>query len=259
MPCYSRSGRRKIGRLRFRFWRWWFPAATPIFTWRSSMEISWSYKNIGHTRDDAAGEAFDKVAKLLGLGYPGGPIIDKLSTHGDPTAVKFPPAQLKHRDRNEKRRRQRRSPRFDFSYSGIKTSVLRYVEIHDMQSSIEASRKALADIKKPRIEDYLPHCDTKTLESGGFISAGDGRRPGGKNSGGGEGLRCLRLCLSRAAWRRTTNCVGGSSRLAAMEGLPVYFPSRPLSTDNAAMIAAAAYPKFLAGDFAAGIFPRRQG
>ena len=52
----------------------------------------WSYQNIGHTRDDAAGEAFDKVAKLLGLGYPGGPIIDKLSTHGDPTAVKFPPA-----------------------------------------------------------------------------------------------------------------------------------------------------------------------
>ena len=57
----------------------------------------WSYQNIGHTRDDAAGEAFDKVAKLLGLGYPGGPIIDKLSTHGDPTAVKFPPSQLKHR------------------------------------------------------------------------------------------------------------------------------------------------------------------
>src|SRR6267154_2753979 len=63
---------------------------------------SWSYENIGHTRDDAAGEAFDKVAKLLGLGYPGGPIIDRLSTHGDPVAVKFPAAQLKHRDRNDK-------------------------------------------------------------------------------------------------------------------------------------------------------------
>ena len=67
----------------------------------------WSYRNIGHTRDDAAGEAFDKVAKLLGLGYPGGPIIDKLSTHGDPTAVKFPTAQLKHPDRNEKRNEKR--------------------------------------------------------------------------------------------------------------------------------------------------------
>src|SRR6202140_4723056 len=59
----------------------------------------WTYENIGHARDDAAGEAFDKVAKLLGLGYPGGPIIDRFAPHGDPTAVKFAPAQIKHRDR----------------------------------------------------------------------------------------------------------------------------------------------------------------
>src|SRR2546430_2644799 len=58
---------------------------------------AWSYRNVGHTRDDAAGEAFDKVAKLLGLGYPGGPIIDRLSQHGDAGAVKFPPSQIKHR------------------------------------------------------------------------------------------------------------------------------------------------------------------
>src|SRR5579863_10042499 len=62
---------------------------------------SWTYENIGHTRDDAAGEAFDKVAKLLGLGYPGGPIIDRLAPHGDSTAVMFPPAQIKHRDRRD--------------------------------------------------------------------------------------------------------------------------------------------------------------
>src|SRR6202047_1144236 len=92
---------------------------------------SWSYENIGHTRDDAAGEAFDKVAKLLGLGYPGGPIIDQLASHGDPTAVKFPPSQMKHRDRKEQGR-PGAEPRFDFSYSGIKTSVLRYVEVHDL-------------------------------------------------------------------------------------------------------------------------------
>src|ERR1700730_11321508 len=61
---------------------------------------SWSYQNIGHTRDDAAGEAFDKVAKLLGLGYPGGPVIDRLSKHGDPKAVKFATPQIKHPDRN---------------------------------------------------------------------------------------------------------------------------------------------------------------
>src|SRR5450755_2924900 len=88
---------------------------------------SWTYENIGHTRDDAAGEAFDKVAKLLGLGYPGGPVIDRLAPHGDPRAVKFPPAQLKHPDRRGRndgkgvdpvRHSKDDRPRFDFSYSG---------------------------------------------------------------------------------------------------------------------------------------------
>src|SRR6202142_2950668 len=75
---------------------------------------SWSYENIGHTRDDAAGEAFDKVAKLLGLGYPGGPIIDKLFAHGNPDAVRFPPAQLKPRDRKDRGiARAEEGPRID--------------------------------------------------------------------------------------------------------------------------------------------------
>src|ERR1700756_3491562 len=73
----------------------------------------WSYQNIGHTRDDAAGEAFDKVAKLLGLGYPGGPIIDRLSTHGDPLSVKFATSQIKHRDRKDLRTPANGRPRFD--------------------------------------------------------------------------------------------------------------------------------------------------
>src|SRR4051794_22010003 len=95
----------------------------------------WTYQNIGHTRDDAAGEAFDKVAKLLGLGYPGGPVIDRLAPHGAPHAVKFPPAQIKHRDRRTRTDNRRVDPeddrpRFDFSYSGIKTAMLRYVEAH---------------------------------------------------------------------------------------------------------------------------------
>ena len=64
-------------------------------------ENLWSYRNIGHTRDDAAGEAFDKVAKLLGLGYPGGPMIDRLAPLGDPLAVKFQTSQIKHRDRRD--------------------------------------------------------------------------------------------------------------------------------------------------------------
>src|SRR6516225_7956067 len=116
---------------------------------------SWSYQNIGHTRDDAAGEAFDKVAKLLGLGYPGGPIIDRLSQHGDARAVKFPSAQIKHRDRRG--RQDNRAvdaeddrPRFDFSYSGIKTAMLRYVDSHNMHPAVDARRKALAGITKPK-------------------------------------------------------------------------------------------------------------
>lgn len=216
----------------------------------------WSYKNIGHTRDDAAGEAFDKVAKLLGLGYPGGPVIDRLSTHGDPTAVKFPAAQLKHRDR----RRDHEciadagaAPRFDFSYSGIKTSVLRYLEIHGLQASIESRRKALAGIEKPNLEDYLPHCDTKTLN---LIASFQRAMV--------EDLAAKTLAAARACDAATIFVTGGVAannelrqhfeQAAAMEGIPVYFPSRPLSTDNAAMIAAAAYPKFLVRDFAAEDF-----
>src|SRR5208337_5564622 len=121
-------------------------------------ENLWSYRNIGHTRDDAAGEAFDKVAKLLGLGYPGGPIIDRLAAHGDPLAVKFQIAQIKHRDRRDHKQGAEQPgeprptpieedrPRFDFSYSGIKTAVLRYVETESLKPAIEARRRALAEI-----------------------------------------------------------------------------------------------------------------
>ena len=224
----------------------------------------WSYQNIGHTRDDAAGEAFDKVAKLLGLGYPGGPIIDKLSTHGDPTAVNFPPAQLKHRDRNERDGKENvksdpaAGPRFDFSYSGIKTAVLRYVEVHDMKASIEARRKALADILRPGLEDYLFLCDRQTLN----LVASFQRAL--VNDLVIKTLAAARAC--NAATLFVTGGVAANNELrqrfeqdAAMEGLPVYFPSRPLSTDNAAMIAAAAYPKFLAKDFAAMDFSAEAG
>src|SRR6266571_9434547 len=84
-------------------------------------DASWTYENIGHTRDDAAGEAFDKVAKLLALGYPGGPVIERLAEHGKPQAVKFLPAQIKHRDRKDKQNATIQNLSFDFSYSGIKT------------------------------------------------------------------------------------------------------------------------------------------
>jgi N6-L-threonylcarbamoyladenine synthase len=217
----------------------------------------WSYRNIGHTRDDAAGEAFDKVAKLLGLGYPGGPIVDRLSTHGDPTAVKFLPSQLKHRDRNEKDDAPL-GARFDFSYSGIKTAVLRYVEVHNMKASIEARRKALSAIEKPALEDYLLHCDRQTLD----LVASFQRAL--VNDLTAKTLAAARAC--DVATLFVTGGVAANNELrqrfeqeASQEGLRVYFPSRPLSTDNAAMIAAAAYPKFLVGEFAAMDFSAEAG
>jgi N6-L-threonylcarbamoyladenine synthase len=221
----------------------------------------WTYENIGHTRDDAAGEAFDKVAKLLGLGYPGGPIVDRLAPHGDPTAVKFLPAQIKHRDRRNHRGQKEAEtdrPRFDFSYSGIKTAVLRYVEIHDMHRSIEIRRRALAQISKPKLEDYLANCDRKTLDLVASFQRAMVEDLVGKT-----------LAAARACDVATVFVTGGVAannelretfeRQGAQDGLPVYFPSRPLSTDNAAMIAAAAYPKFLAKDFAALDFSAEAG
>src|SRR4051812_19807746 len=137
------------------------------------VEQGWRYQNIGHTRDDAAGEAFDKVAKLLGLGYPGGPVINRLAEHGDPKAVKFTFAQMKHPERKTKSSstalgiaevRTTDCPTFDFSFSGIKTAVLRYVETHNMKDAIESRHKELAAIAKPTTEQYLAVCDRETLD-----------------------------------------------------------------------------------------------
>jgi len=224
---------------------------------------AWTYENIGHTRDDAAGEAFDKVAKLLGLGYPGGPVIDRLAAHGDAGAVEFPPAQIKHRDRRGRTdgravEPDNGRPRFDFSYSGIKTAVLRYVENHNLGATVEARRRALTKIPKPRLEDYLANCDRRTLN----LVASFQRAIV-------EDLVRKTLAAARAYDVATLFVTGGVAanqelrqifeQEGAKEGLPVFFPSRPLSTDNAAMIAAAAYPKFLAKDYAAMDFSAEAG
>ena len=209
----------------------------------------WVYHDVGHTRDDAAGEAFDKVAKLLELGYPGGPIIDFLAPHGNPEAVKFPFAQIKHRDRNPQNRHADDDRRVDFSYSGIKTAVLRYVETHDMREKIEQRRRALAGLETRSPADYLAACDRQTLD----LVASFQRAVV-------DDLVSKTLVAARehnVATLLVTGGVAANSELrksfetrAAEEGAPVYFPSRKLSTDNAAMIAAAAYPRFLAGEFA---------
>jgi N6-L-threonylcarbamoyladenine synthase len=216
---------------------------------------AWTYENIGHTRDDAAGEAFDKVAKLLGLGYPGGPVIDRLSMHGDPRAVKFPPAQIKHRDRRDRRDGKQIAPgddrpRFDFSYSGIKTAILRHVETHQMRDSVEQRRRALAEIAKPKLDDIRVLCDQPTLDLVASFQRALIEDLVGKTLAAAEAYNVATLFV--------TGGVAANQELrqtfeleSAKQGLPVYFPSRPLSTDNAAMIAAAAYPKFLANNFAA--------
>jgi len=213
-------------------------------------EHGWSYINIGRTRDDAAGEAYDKVAKLLGLGYPGGPVIDALARHGNPRAVKFGASQIKHSNRGTPKAEQ--TP-YDFSFSGIKTAVLRYVELEGMRESIIARQQALAGIGKPTAEIVLKHCDKKTLDLVASFQRAVVDDLVGKTLQAAEERDTRTLFV--------TGGVAANSELrerftleAAKGGLPVYFPSRKLSTDNAAMIAAAAFPKLRAGDFAGADF-----
>jgi N6-L-threonylcarbamoyladenine synthase len=220
---------------------------------------SWSYENIGHTRDDAAGEAFDKVAKLLGLGYPGGPMIDKLAKHGHPGAVQFSHPRLKHRDRKDKGPIEAADrPRFDFSYSGIKTAVLRYVELHNLRESIEERRQAISAIEKPGWDDYFSRCDRQILD----LVASFQRTMV-------DDLIAKTLAAA-GAYKASTLLVSGGvaanselrqrfEQAAAEQGLKAYFPSLPLATDNAAMIAAAAYPRFLTKEFAAAHFSAEAG
>lgn len=224
---------------------------------------SWTYENIGHTRDDAAGEAFDKVAKLLGLGYPGGPIIDRLSAHGDSKAVRFLPAQIKHRDRRGRTDGKAVEsgddrPRFDFSYSGIKTAILRFVESHDMRSTIEARRKTLTEIAKPKLDDYLAACDRQTLDLVASFQRAIVDDLVGKTLAAAAACNVATLFVTGGV-AANQELRQTFEREGAKQGLPVYFPSRPLSTDNAAMIAAAAYPKFLAKDFAPMDFSAEAG
>lgn len=211
---------------------------------------SWRYQNIGHTRDDAAGEAFDKVAKLLGLGYPGGPIIDQLAKHGDPTAIKFGLVQIKHRDRNDRKTGGAAEfARYDFSYSGIKTAVLRYTETHRMAEAIEARRRALLDISKPTLDDYLRLCDRSTLDLvASFQRAMVGDLVDKTLTAARDYEVETLLVTGGVAANRELRATFESD--SAKAGIKVYFPSRPLSTDNAAMIAAAAYSKWLAREFA---------
>jgi len=182
------------------------------------------YELLGRTRDDAAGEAFDKVAKLLGLGYPGGPAIDLVSRHGNDRAVPFPKTRLTHADRNAPHLPGRR----DFSFSGLKTAVARHVAARRVEFGAEALPPAdVADIAAS-----FQRVVVETLLDRLFEAV---RWYGAKSVGVAGGVSANSRLREEAAAR-------GTSR-----GVPVYVPSPSLSTDNAAMIAAAGLRRYRAG------------
>ena len=228
---------------------------------------TWHYSLIGRTVDDAAGEAYDKVAKLLGLGYPGGPWIDALAQFGDSLAVPFSIAQIKpkaHLAGKTPRTKGAKTapiakldPRFMFSFSGIKTAVLRYVELHAMrdEAATRAQRVARgedgAKSKPPTTrEEALKLCPQATLDliaSFQYAVVGDLLK---KTFAAAEHLDAGRILITGGV---AANCEL-RVRFAAeanLRGLRIAFPTVALSTDNAAMIAAAAWPRFTAREFAA--------
>ena len=170
---------------------------------------TWHYKNVGRTVDDAAGEAFDKVSKLLGLGYPGGPWIDWLAQHGDPHAVPFGPITVKQKPY---RAAQVQSPRFLFSFSGLKTAILRYVQLHDLKPSIETRHAALAKLPDAKPADALALCDTETLNLIASFPARGGRRSGSKNIQGSGKLSCSQHRGFRRCGRKSRIAPAFSSR-----------------------------------------------
>lgn len=168
------------------------------------------YEILGRTRDDAAGEAFDKVARAIGLGYPGGPKIEKASRQGNPEAIPFPQAKIADNP-------------YDFSFSGVKSAVLNYIngcrmkQIEIVPGDIAASfQKAVVDVLVAHSMHALEEYGVKKFAiAGGVASNG-----------------VLRESMKEACGKR---------------GVSFYYPSPVLCTDNAAMIGAAAYYEYLAG------------
>jgi tRNA N6-adenosine threonylcarbamoyltransferase len=193
-----------------------------------------AYFQLGHTRDDAAGEAFDKVAKLLALGYPGGPIIDQLSRFGNLRAVDFGRVKMKGNP-------------LDFSFSGIKTAVLYRVRGTHLAREAEDRRAWHRTADRSNPEDLRVHCSQETLDlvaSFQYAVVQD---------------LIERAVAAAEACRLDTLFVSGGvasnsllrrhfAEISRQQGFEVFFPSLALSTDNAAMIAAAGYYKLLAGE-----------
>ncbi|MFZ3217873.1 MAG: tRNA (adenosine(37)-N6)-threonylcarbamoyltransferase complex transferase subunit TsaD [Candidatus Acidiferrales bacterium] len=192
-----------------------------------------SYARLGGTRDDAAGEAYDKVARLLALGYPGGPVLDQLAQHGDARAIRFGEPKMKGNP-------------FDFSFSGIKTAVLYHLRRNpELQPEIDARKEALARgersaealrrLASPATLDLIASFQRAVVDdlvTRTIAAAAQNSVRSILVSGGVAANRELRASFEAEAKRHN---------------LEVFFPSRALSTDNAAMIAAAGYPRLVAG------------
>jgi N6-L-threonylcarbamoyladenine synthase len=157
-----------------------------------AMEDHGKYRVLGQTVDDAAGEAFDKVARFLGLGYPGGPVIDRLATQGDPTVVAFPRPMLNDGD--------------DFSFSGLKTAVVQWVrkhpdaEVADIAASFQA---AVVDVLVAKLMRAAERAGIGTVVIGGGVAANSALRTGVLDAAERAGLRTalpsLALCTDNAA------------------------------------------------------------
>lgn len=185
------------------------------------------YELLGRTRDDAAGEAFDKVAKLLRLGYPGGPAIDLVARQGNDRAVAFPKTRLTHADRNAPHLPGRR----DFSFSGLKTAVLRHVTVRRAELGLAAD----GPLPPPEVADTAASFQRVVVETL-LDQLFEAVRWFGAQSVGIAGGVSANSRLREAAATR-----------AAARGIPLYLPSLALSTDNAAMIAAAGLRQYRKG------------
>jgi N6-L-threonylcarbamoyladenine synthase len=196
--------------------------------------VPFRYMRRGQTRDDAAGEAYDKVAKMLALGYPGGPVIDQLAKHGNAAAVRFGEPKMK-------------GNAYDFSFSGIKTAVLYHLRAHpELEPEIRARHEAL-ELGKRRAAELLPLCGQHTLDLVASFQRAVVSELVSKTLKAAEQWDARSVLVSGgvAANRELRERFGTE---AQRRGLEVFFPSLALSTDNAAMIAAAAYPRLLAGE-----------
>jgi len=198
------------------------------------VRAGFQYRLLGKTRDDAAGEAFDKVAKLLGFGYPGGPIIDRLAPHGDASAVPFTFAKMKGNT-------------LDFSFSGLKTAVLRWVEARDMADEIAARRALAREQPQPSADEWLAATPRRTLDLLASFQHAVIHELLTRAAAAAETIDARTLIVSGGV-----ACNSGLRKAAQAMALPypVHFPTPGLSTDNAAMIGAAAFPKLARREFA---------